>query len=87
MTSFTDKHRDAYGVAPVCAALPIAPSTHYKQKARQADPSGLSQRARRDAVLCKDIERVWRELGLTETVRGRKHRTTIPEEVARVQWT
>jgi putative transposase len=61
MTSFIDQHREAYGVEPICAVLPIAPSTYYKQKARQADPLRLPERARRDAVLCEEIERVWGE--------------------------
>jgi len=39
MTLFIDEHREAYGVEPICAVLPIAPSSYYKQKARQADPS------------------------------------------------
>ena len=61
MTLFVDEHRGAYGVEPICAMLPIAPSTYYEQKARQADPSRLPERARRDAVLCHEIERVWHE--------------------------
>jgi len=61
MTLFVDEHREAYGVEPICAVLPIAPSTYYEQKARQANPSRLPERARRDAVLCGEIERVWRE--------------------------
>jgi len=114
MMSFVDEHREAYGVEPICAMLPIAPSTYYEQKARQADPSRLPERARRDSVLCEEIERVWNEnrriygarkvwrqlqredievarctverlmrrLGIAGAVRGRKHRTTIPAEVA-----
>ena len=39
--------------------LPIAPSTYYEQKARQADPKHLPPRIRRDAVLRDEIERVW----------------------------
>ena len=61
MTAFVDEHRDAYGVKPICAVLPIAPSTYYEQKARQADRSRLPERARRDAVLCEEIKRVWDE--------------------------
>jgi len=61
MTSFGDEHRETYGVEPICTALPITPSTYYEQKARQGDPSRLPERARRDAVLCEEIERVWRE--------------------------
>jgi len=49
------------GVKPICAVLPIALSTYYEQKARQADPFRLPERARRDAVLCKEIEQVWNE--------------------------
>jgi putative transposase len=61
MTVFIDDHRAAYGVEPICTALPIAPSTYYEQKARQADPSRLPRRARRDAALMVEIERVWNE--------------------------
>ncbi len=61
MTLFIDQHRESYGVEPICEVLPIALSTYYEQKARQADPSRLPVRVRRDAVLCKEIERVWNE--------------------------
>jgi len=54
-----DAHRDAYGVEPICAVVPIAPSTYYEQKARQADPSRLPARAQRDAALTPEIQRVW----------------------------
>jgi len=57
--SFIDEHRQAYGVEPICAELPIAPSTYYEQKARQADPGLLPPRMQRDAVLRFDIRRVW----------------------------
>ena len=114
MVSFIDDHRETYGVEPICAVLPIAPSIYYEQKARQADPSRLPARARRDAVLCAEIERVWKEnrqvygarkvwrqlgreriptarctverlmrrLGICGAVRGRKPKTTIPDEAA-----
>jgi len=58
MTRFIDEHRGSYGVEPICKMLPIAPSTYYEQKARQADASRLPERARRDAVLRKEIQRV-----------------------------
>jgi putative transposase len=61
MMAFIEEHRDAYGVEPICAMLPIAPSTYYEHKARQADPARLPQRAQRDAVLCEEIDRVWHE--------------------------
>jgi len=61
MMSFIDEHRDAYGVEPICAVLPIAPSTYYERKAQQANPARLSARARRDLELRVDIRRVWEE--------------------------
>ena len=61
MVTFIDDHRESYGVEPICAVLPIAPSTYYEQKARQADPSRLPKRVRRDAELCEEIKRVWQE--------------------------
>ncbi len=61
MTAFVDEYRTAYGVEPICTELPIAPSTYYEQKARQSEPSKLPERARCDAVLCDEIERVWDE--------------------------
>jgi transposase InsO family protein len=114
MTSFIDEQRESYGVESICAMLPIAPSTYYEQKARQVDPSRVPKRAKRDAVLCKEIDRVWHEnrgiygarkvwkqlgredipvarctverlmgkLGLQGIVRGRKRKTTIPDDAA-----
>jgi putative transposase len=61
MVSFIDDHRDAYGVEPICAVVPIAPSTYYEHKARQADPVRVPARAQRDAVLKGEIGRVWQE--------------------------
>jgi len=59
MVSFIDEHQVSHGVEPICRVLPIAPSTYYKQKAFLADPLRLSERARRDAVLRREIRRVW----------------------------
>jgi hypothetical protein len=61
MVSFVDAHREEYGVEPICAQLPIAPSTYYEQKAREADASRLPARAQCDAKLREEIERVWKE--------------------------
>lgn len=60
MVSFIDDHRGDYGVEPICEVLPIAPSTYYEQKARQADPRRLPPRAQRDEVLKAEIRRVWK---------------------------
>jgi transposase InsO family protein len=61
MVSFIDDHRADYGVEPICAVLPIAPSTYYAQKAKQAEPERRSARAKRDGQLCVAIDRVWNE--------------------------
>jgi transposase InsO family protein len=114
MTAFIDDHKNVYGVEPICSVLPIAPSTYYEHKARQDDPSRLPERAKRDAALSVEIERVWndnrqiygarkvwrqlnregipaarctverlmRQMGLQGVVRGKKTRTTIPDEAA-----
>jgi transposase InsO family protein len=41
--------------------LPIAPSTYYEQKARDADPCRLPARLVRDTEPRVEIERVWKE--------------------------
>ena len=60
MVAFIDDHREAYGVEPICAMLPIAPSTYYEAKARQADPTRVPRRTQRDRQLRPEIERGWR---------------------------
>ena len=50
MVSFIDEHRDDYGVEPICAQLPIAPSTYYEHKAREMDPERLPLRVQRSRV-------------------------------------
>jgi transposase InsO family protein len=59
MVRFIDAHRATYGVEPICAQLPIAPSTYYEQKARERDPARQPARAQRDAGLRPSITRVW----------------------------
>ena len=58
MVTFIDAHRTTYGVEPICAVVPLAPSTYYAHKASQADPSRLAARARRDRWLKEQIRRV-----------------------------
>jgi transposase InsO family protein len=114
MVSFIDAHRAEHGVEPICAQLPIAPSTYYEHQARAGDPERLPPRAQRDQALMVEIRRVWeanfrvygakkvwrqlgREgftvarcsverlmgvLGLQGAVRGRRCRTTVPDEAA-----
>jgi putative transposase len=61
MVAFIDQHRVAYGVEPICALLPIAPSTYYEHKARQTDPARLPPRVQRDIELSREIRRVYEE--------------------------
>jgi transposase InsO family protein len=114
MVQFIDQHREAYGVEPICAVLPIAPSTYHHCKAVERDPSRRSARAQRDDVVRAAIRRVWdthrqvygvrkvwhqlrrehlgaprcaverlmRAMELRGVVRGRRTRTTIPDDVA-----
>ena len=57
--AFIDAHHDAYGVKLICDLLPIAPSTYYVAKARQANPLRLPARAQRDVHLREEITRIW----------------------------
>jgi putative transposase len=61
MISFIDQHRSEYGVEPICAQLPIAPSTYYEHKAREAEPERAPPRVRRDVELSSDIRRIYEE--------------------------
>jgi putative transposase len=61
MVTFIDQHRDGYGVEPICAVLPIAPSTYYVRKAQQHNAEQRSARARRDDELRAAIQRVWHD--------------------------
>ena len=61
MVTFIEQHRDVYGVEPICAELPIAPSTYYEYKAREADPERLPARHRRDTAMEIEIRRAWEE--------------------------
>ena len=47
MVSFIDENREDFGVEPICAQLPIAPSGYYGAKSRPP-----SARARRDGCCC-----------------------------------
>jgi transposase InsO family protein len=84
MVSFIDAHRNVYGVEPICAQLPIAPSQYYEHKGRQVDPERRPPRLRRDEALRPQIRRVhdenfgvygarkvWRQLGREDIVVAR----------------
>ena len=59
--AFVNAHRQAYGVESICRVVPIAPSTYYRHRVRQLDPTKRSARALRDEVLKAIIQRIWRE--------------------------
>jgi hypothetical protein len=61
MFAFIDDHRGAYGVEPICKVLPIAPSTYHAHASRRGDLIKLSIRARRDAALLPEVQRVFDE--------------------------
>ena len=61
MVTFIDQHRAIYGVEPICLVLPIAPSTYFRCKAAQRDPTRRSARRQRDEVLRAIIRRIYDE--------------------------
>jgi len=61
MVNFIDAHRGEYGVEPICAVLPIAPSVYYECKARERDPHRQPRRVRHDEDLSEQIRRVWHD--------------------------
>jgi transposase InsO family protein len=61
MVGFIDEHRGRFGVEPICAVLPIAPSTYFLHKVQEKDAAKRSIRTRRDGELRPVIRRVWDE--------------------------
>jgi putative transposase len=60
MVRFIDTYREKFGVEPICAVLPIAPSMYYALKARARDPHRRPVREQHDAMLTAHVGRVWR---------------------------
>lgn len=58
---FIDQHRDRFGVESICKVLPIGPSTYFAHAACRRDPHLRSDRAKRDAALLLEVQRVHRE--------------------------
>ncbi|MBF8179817.1 IS3 family transposase [Herminiimonas contaminans] len=59
LRQFIDQHRHTFGVEPLCRVLQIAPSGYRRYAAQQRNPQLQSFRAKRDAVLMPEIQRVW----------------------------
>ena len=57
--SFVDEHRHVGGVEPICAVLPIAPSTCYAWLRQRRDPASRAARVQRDDVLRAAIRGSW----------------------------
>jgi transposase InsO family protein len=60
VSEFIDRHRDRFGVEPICKALQVAPSAVWREAARRHNPALRPARQQRDAELLPEIERVWR---------------------------
>jgi len=61
MVTYIDSHKDRFGVEPICAVVPIAPSTYYGHKAQEVDPQRQAPRTRGDITLGEEIKRVWED--------------------------
>jgi putative transposase len=59
--AFIDQHRETYGVEPICRVLPIAPSTYFRHKRLEREPTRRSARAQKDEELRAIIRRIWNE--------------------------
>src|SRR5699024_550062 len=53
------RHRNQYGVEPICKVLQVAPSAYWRHAARCRNPELRSQRAKRDEQLMPLIHRLW----------------------------
>ena len=58
MVRYITDHRERFGVEPICAVLPIAPSTYFRVRAQQQDATQRSARATRDDDLRVAIRRI-----------------------------
>jgi putative transposase len=59
MVQLIDEHREQNGVEPMCAVLPMAPSTYFRHTTLAEQPERRSARAQRDEALRVAIQRVW----------------------------
>ncbi|WP_431120872.1 IS3 family transposase [Variovorax paradoxus] len=59
LRDFIDKHRDTFGVEPICKVLQIAPSGYRRHAALLREPHKRCARAHRDDALVPEIQRVW----------------------------
>ena len=58
MVQFIADHRAVFGVEPICAVLPIAPSTYHRHRHQRTHPTRRSARAPRDDRYCQVDEKL-----------------------------
>ncbi len=63
MVAFIERHKEEYGVEPMCRVLPIAPSTFHEHARRKREPERRPPRIARDEQLRVEIRRVFGESG------------------------
>ncbi len=61
MIHFISQYKVEYGVEPMCAQLPIAPSTYYRHVQHKKQPYRRSKRAKNDEFFSLNIRRVWED--------------------------
>lgn len=61
MNAFIDEHRARCGVEPICTALQVAPSAYRCHAARERSPALRPARAKRDALLLPEVQRVFEQ--------------------------
>ena len=59
MNAYIDRHRDDYGVEPICRVLQMAPSCYWRHAARQRNPQLRSARAQRDPDGHPKLPHLW----------------------------
>ncbi len=59
MKAFTDKHRNVFGVEPLCKVLQGAPSAYWRHAALLRQPHKRCAQAKHDELLMPQIPRVW----------------------------
>jgi transposase InsO family protein len=59
LRAFIDRHRESFGVEPICKALQVAPSGYRRHAALLREPHKRCARAHRDDILMPQIQRVW----------------------------
>jgi len=60
VSEFIDRHRDRFGVEPICRALQVALSCYWREATRRRNPALRPARQQSDAALQPEIGRVWR---------------------------